>query len=78
MNGTVRLGRATIYHARHRLEDVAATLAQLASGTKPGRKHDDIVIFDSTGTGVQDVAVSAAAYETVHRGPNAHFYWVQI
>lgn len=49
-----------------RIEDVAATLAELAAGAQPGRtSSDEIVIFDSTGTGVQDVAVAAAAYEAV-------------
>jgi len=45
-------------------EDVAADLAQLAAGAVPGRTSpDQTVIFDSTGTGVQDVAASVAAYE---------------
>ncbi len=45
-------------------EKVAATLADMASGAKPGRiAKNEIVIFDSTGTGVQDVAAAAAAYE---------------
>lgn len=44
--------------------DVDATLADLVAGAKSGRTHtEEIVVFDSTGTGVQDVAVSAAAYE---------------
>lgn len=44
--------------------DVSATLAQLAAGAANGRtSNDEIVIFDSTGTGVQDVAACAAAYE---------------
>ncbi len=45
-------------------EDVAADLAQLAAGAVPGRTSpDQIVLFDSTGTGVQDVAASVAAFE---------------
>lgn len=45
-------------------DGVAATLAALAGGTKAGRAHpEEIVIFDSTGTGVQDVAAAAAVYE---------------
>ncbi len=48
--------------------DVAVTLADLAAGAGPGRTcEDEIVIFDSTGTGVQDVAAAAAAYEAVRR-----------
>lgn len=50
-------------------ETVAATLAELAAGARPGRTGDDeIVIFDSTGTGVQDVAAAVAAYEAVRAG----------
>lgn len=52
--------------------DVHATLADLAAGAKPGRTRDDeIVIFDSTGTGIQDVAAAAAAYEAAPTGPEA-------
>ncbi len=43
--------------------DVRADLCQLASGQKKGRENDDeIVIFDSLGTGLQDVAAAEAAY----------------
>ncbi len=53
------------------VEDVAATLAELAARVKSGRMDDDqIVIFDSTGTGVQDVAVATAAYLDVVSGRN--------
>jgi ornithine cyclodeaminase/alanine dehydrogenase-like protein (mu-crystallin family) len=34
------------------------------SGAKPGRRAaDDIVVFDSTGTALQDVAVAALAWQ---------------
>lgn len=47
-------------------EDVHATLADLAAGAIPGRTaEDEIVIFDSTGVGIQDVAAAAAAYEAL-------------
>jgi alanine dehydrogenase len=43
---------------------VHADLADLASGRKTGRKApDELVIFDSSGSGVQDVAVAWAAYQ---------------
>ena len=43
--------------------DVYAELGQLLAGAKPGRSSpDDIIIFDSTGTGLQDVATAAAIY----------------
>jgi ornithine cyclodeaminase/alanine dehydrogenase-like protein (mu-crystallin family) len=45
------------------LEDVHAELAELVAGTKPGRRSDDqITIFDSTGTALEDVAAAAAIY----------------
>lgn len=45
-------------------EDVHAELADLVAGRKPGRTcSEEITIFDSTGTAIEDVAVAAAAYE---------------
>jgi ornithine cyclodeaminase/alanine dehydrogenase-like protein (mu-crystallin family) len=44
--------------------DVHAELADLVAGTRPGRSDDDqIILFDSTGTAVQDVAVAVRLYE---------------
>jgi alanine dehydrogenase len=44
--------------------DVHAELGELIAGRKRGReRQDEIIIFDSTGTGIQDVAASARAYE---------------
>ena len=45
-------------------DDVHADLADLASGRKRGRRSPgELVIFDSTGSGVQDVAVAWAAFQ---------------
>jgi ornithine cyclodeaminase/alanine dehydrogenase-like protein (mu-crystallin family) len=45
-------------------EDVRAELADVVSGRKPGRlSRDEIVVFDSTGTALEDVAVAALVYE---------------
>jgi ornithine cyclodeaminase/alanine dehydrogenase-like protein (mu-crystallin family) len=45
-------------------DDVRAELGEVIAGRKPGRLRDDeIVIFDSTGTALQDVAAAAAVYE---------------
>jgi ornithine cyclodeaminase/alanine dehydrogenase-like protein (mu-crystallin family) len=45
-------------------EAVHGELAELVSGVKPGRTSaDEIIIFDSTGTGLQDVAAAAMIYE---------------
>jgi ornithine cyclodeaminase/alanine dehydrogenase-like protein (mu-crystallin family) len=52
--------------------DLHAELGQLITGARPGRSSDDqIFVFDSTGTAVQDVAAAAAVYErarTTRRG----------
>ncbi len=43
--------------------DVHAELGQVVAGIKPARTRDDeIIIFDSTGTALQDVAAAAAVY----------------
>jgi alanine dehydrogenase len=45
------------------LADVRAEIGQVIAGTATGRRSDDeIVVFDSTGTAVQDVAPTAAVY----------------
>ena len=47
-----------------RREDVRAELADVVSGRVEGRRSDDeIVVFDSTGTALQDVAAAALVYE---------------
>ena len=48
---------------------VAAELGQVVAGLRPGRQsRDEITIFDSTGTAIQDVAVAALAYERAAAG----------
>lgn len=51
-------------------EGVHAELADLVSGRRPGRRTtDEITIFDSTGTALEDVAAAAVVYEkAVARG----------
>jgi alanine dehydrogenase len=45
------------------LGDVHASLAELVSGEKPGRTGDDeITLFDSTGTAIQDAAAAIRIY----------------
>jgi len=49
--------------------DVHAELGEVVAGSKPGRvSSDEITVFDSTGTGLQDVAAAIAAY---HRAVQA-------
>jgi len=51
-------------------EGVHAELADLVSGQRPGRRSaDEITVFDSTGTALEDVAAAAVVYEkAVARG----------
>jgi alanine dehydrogenase len=45
-------------------EQVHAELADVVVGRRPGRTHrDEITIFDSSGTALQDVAAAVAVYE---------------
>src|SRR5262249_5996730 len=45
-------------------EQVYAELSEIAAGLKPGRtSEEEITVFDSTGTALQDVAAAAAVYE---------------
>jgi len=45
-------------------ENVYGELGQVIAGRKSGRQsNDEIIIFDSTGTALQDVAASALVYE---------------
>jgi alanine dehydrogenase len=44
-------------------EDAHAELAEVVAGSRPGRtSEEEITIFDSTGTGLQDVAAAIAVY----------------
>ncbi len=45
-------------------ESVHAELGQILAGLRPGRtREDEVFIFDSTGTALQDVAAAALVYE---------------
>jgi len=46
------------------VEEVHAELGDVICGRRKGREsEDEVIIFDSTGTGLQDVAAAIAAYE---------------
>ena len=46
------------------IAQVFAELSQVVVGNvEPGRRSDDIVIFDSTGSAIQDVAAAGVIYE---------------
>jgi ornithine cyclodeaminase/alanine dehydrogenase len=50
------------------VEAVHAQLGEVAAGLKVGRQSDEeTIIFDSTGTGLQDVAAAIAAYHGARR-----------
>jgi alanine dehydrogenase len=47
-----------------RLEDVHAELSDVVSGRRPGRRAAaEVIVFDSTGTALEDVAAAALVYE---------------
>ncbi len=56
-------------------DDVHAELGDVVAGRKPGRTSDDeIIIFDATGTALQDAAGAAAAYErALEAGKGTYF-----
>ena len=57
--------------------DVHAELVDVVAGRRPGRtREDEITVFDSTGTALQDVAAAAVVYEkarAVGRGLEVRF-----
>lgn len=55
--------------------DVHAELGEIVAGLKPARASDDeIIVFDSSGTALQDVAAAAAVYRrALERGQGATF-----
>jgi alanine dehydrogenase len=66
---------ATMGDLHHALEagavsrsDVHAELGEIVAGRKPGRENEgEIIIFDSTGMALQDVAAAALLYEKAQR-----------
>jgi ornithine cyclodeaminase/alanine dehydrogenase-like protein (mu-crystallin family) len=54
--------------------DVHAELGEIVKGLKPGRSSEDqIIVFDSTGTAIEDVAAASIVYErALEKGIN-HF-----
>lgn len=61
LHHAIRAGAMTVAH-------VHAELGEIVAGRKPGRTSDDeVVVFDSTGVALQDVAAAAAAFEAAER-----------
>ncbi len=47
---------------------IQAELGEIIAGKKPGRTSDDeVIVFDSTGTALQDIAAAAIVYERAFR-----------
>lgn len=55
-----------------------AELADIVAGARPGRTRiDEIIVFDSTGTAIEDVACAALAYEWALRDNAASFNFAE-
>jgi ornithine cyclodeaminase/alanine dehydrogenase-like protein (mu-crystallin family) len=51
-----------------KMEDVHAELGEIVASRKPGRKSaEEVIVFDSTGMALQDVAATALVYEKAIR-----------
>ena len=66
--GTLLVRRGDLHHALTAgvvtTADVHAELGEVIAGRRAGRESaDEIIIFDSTGTALQDVAAAAIVYE---------------
>jgi ornithine cyclodeaminase/alanine dehydrogenase-like protein (mu-crystallin family) len=47
-----------------KVEDVYAEIGEIVSGKKPGRESpSEIIIYDATGTALQDTAAAVLCYE---------------
>jgi alanine dehydrogenase len=55
--------------------EVRAEIGEVIAGSKPGRQADhEVVIFDSTGTAVQDTAPAASVYLTTPGAPKTNLW----
>lgn len=56
-----------IHAGAYSRERIYATLGEVVAGLKPGRRGNEITLFDSTGLAIQDLALARAAYEEAKR-----------
>ena len=63
-----------------RPQDISATLAEVITGRKPGRRNpDDVTIFDSTGVAIEDIAVAQLLYtKAVEKGGYRVMDFIQL
>ena len=55
------------------VEQVAADLGAVVAGKHPGRRsREEIIVFDSTGTALQDAAAAAIVYQRACERPDPH------
>jgi alanine dehydrogenase len=58
-----------------RTDEVYAELGEIVLGKFPGRtSHEEIIVYDATGTAIQDVAAAALAYEKAVRSGRGSFF----
>ncbi len=61
----------------YRVEDVYGNLGEIIIGRKPGRTSADAVtVFDSTGIGIEDIAVARLIYEQARQ--RSGFLWLEL
>ncbi len=64
--------RSAIQAGSMGLSDVHAELAQIVCATRPGRmREEDVIVFDSTGTAIEDLAAAIMIYERACTDPAA-------
>ena len=57
------------------LADVRGEIGEVIVGKRDGRRtQDEIIVFDSTGTAVQDTAPAAALHLATKHAPKAHLW----
>ncbi len=56
-----------LHDGEYRREQIEGTLGEVVAGRKPGRRGDEITVFDSTGLALQDLALARVVYEEARR-----------
>ncbi|MEK7865542.1 MAG: ornithine cyclodeaminase family protein [Planctomycetota bacterium] len=56
-----------LHRGEYRREQIEGTLGEVVVGKKPGRRGDEITVFDSTGLAVQDLSLARVVYQEACR-----------